>query len=215
MGKRVIVVGGGISGLAAAAELACGGFEVTLLEASGRLGGRILTHQLKGKIVELGAEFVHGETKVMNDALKAAHVETIQVSKKNQIYTGGKLREVDLWGRAGEVISKIDPRNLDQTFIEFLRSQNFDEETKRMALGFVEGFNASDGRKIGAHSLLRAEFSAGDEGEKQKRIDGGYKVLVDDFSEQATKAGAKILLNTPARGVFWKRGEVKIEGRTA
>src|SRR5947209_4555432 len=40
MGRRVIVIGGGLAGLATAAALGPRGFDVTLLEARNRLGGR-------------------------------------------------------------------------------------------------------------------------------------------------------------------------------
>src|SRR5688572_29594426 len=57
----VIVVGGGVAGLAAAGELGRRGLTVMLLEARDRLGGRIHTVRPKGwdGAVELGAEFVH------------------------------------------------------------------------------------------------------------------------------------------------------------
>src|SRR5215470_14436255 len=40
MSERVLVIGGGLAGLAAAAALAPRGFQVTLLESRNRLGGR-------------------------------------------------------------------------------------------------------------------------------------------------------------------------------
>lgn len=52
----VAVVGGGITGLAAAWELVAGGASVTLYEAGDRLGGRILTADVAGRPVDLGPD---------------------------------------------------------------------------------------------------------------------------------------------------------------
>lgn len=57
-GAHVVVVGGGIAGLAAAWELVRGGARVTLLEASGRLGGKLHADEIAGVPVDLGAESV-------------------------------------------------------------------------------------------------------------------------------------------------------------
>ncbi|MET9644606.1 protoporphyrinogen oxidase [Streptomyces syringium] len=54
--KHVVVIGGGISGLAAAHRLSRGGARVTVLEASGRLGGKLLAGEIAGVPVDLGAE---------------------------------------------------------------------------------------------------------------------------------------------------------------
>ena len=57
--RRVVVVGAGFAGLAAAEALAAGGAEVTVFEARDRLGGRVSSRRLdNGAVVELGAEFV-------------------------------------------------------------------------------------------------------------------------------------------------------------
>ncbi|MFB9239870.1 protoporphyrinogen oxidase [Plantactinospora siamensis] len=58
-GLRIAVVGGGITGLAAAVRLrdrAPAGTEITVYEQSGALGGKLRTGSLAGSIVELGAE---------------------------------------------------------------------------------------------------------------------------------------------------------------
>ncbi|QIT54464.1 FAD-dependent oxidoreductase [Aquisalimonas sp. 2447] len=59
--KRIIVVGAGIAGLAAAKELQAHGHEVLVLEARDRIGGRIWTsHYWPDMPVDLGATWIHG-----------------------------------------------------------------------------------------------------------------------------------------------------------
>ncbi len=74
-GVDVVVVGSGMSGLAAARALAdvadgCSSFKVTVLEAESRVGGRTYTNTnasgftdgLKGGEVDYGASWIHGST---------------------------------------------------------------------------------------------------------------------------------------------------------
>ncbi|MFE9792174.1 protoporphyrinogen oxidase [Streptomyces goshikiensis] len=55
---HVVVIGGGIAGLAAAHRLLADGARVTLLEAGPRLGGKLRSGELAGAPVDLGAESV-------------------------------------------------------------------------------------------------------------------------------------------------------------
>ena len=52
--KRVIVIGAGVSGLAAAKDLSAQGVEVVVLEARDRIGGRVQTDHSLGAPVDLG-----------------------------------------------------------------------------------------------------------------------------------------------------------------
>ena len=58
----VVIIGAGAAGLAAASDLTRAGQTVRWLEATSRVGGRILTiHEPLAPVpIELGAEFVHG-----------------------------------------------------------------------------------------------------------------------------------------------------------
>lgn len=51
-----IVVGGGIAGLVMARDLVLGGFDVTLIESSDHLGGKIARHTVAGLQLDAGAE---------------------------------------------------------------------------------------------------------------------------------------------------------------
>jgi monoamine oxidase len=55
---RVVVVGAGFAGLAAADELRAAGIELTVLEARDRVGGRVWSVPFAGGVVERGAEFI-------------------------------------------------------------------------------------------------------------------------------------------------------------
>jgi monoamine oxidase len=57
---RVIVIGAGFSGLAAAYELSRAGYDVTVVEARNRVGGRVISFSdlVPGKVVEGGGELI-------------------------------------------------------------------------------------------------------------------------------------------------------------
>ena len=55
---RLLVVGGGITGLAAAWEGIQRGAEVTVVEASGRFGGKLVTEHVDGLTIEHGPDAV-------------------------------------------------------------------------------------------------------------------------------------------------------------
>jgi monoamine oxidase len=57
---EVIVVGAGIAGLAAARDLSIDGYDVLVLEARNRIGGRIWTSRDLGVPADLGASWIHG-----------------------------------------------------------------------------------------------------------------------------------------------------------
>jgi monoamine oxidase len=70
-GRKVVVVGAGFAGLAAADALAAGGAEVRVFEARDRVGGRVHSLRLEnGAVIELGAEFIFPDYDVLRETVE-------------------------------------------------------------------------------------------------------------------------------------------------
>lgn len=207
--KHVIVIGGGIAGLAVASELR--GCRVTLVEAKDRFGGRIHTVRTPAGVVELGAEFVHGKSPALVDLLKRAGLNARPTSDRNQSFESGKLHPVEVWDQFHELTQKIDPRARDEPFAPFLDRQGLDERTRRMMLAFAEGFNAADANRLSTHALLRAEYASEHmSGDEQSQLDQGYGAVIDHLLAQARNRGVTLLSSTPVERVHWSPGRVDV-----
>lgn len=58
MNKKIIIIGAGASGVAAATKLLSNGFnDVKILEAGNRIGGRINTIPFGANVVDMGAQW--------------------------------------------------------------------------------------------------------------------------------------------------------------
>ena len=75
-GRRVVVVGAGVAGLTAARMLRASGRDVVVVEARDRIGGRVVTVDVAGTPIDLGAAWVHGPRRnPLAAACEAAGIE--------------------------------------------------------------------------------------------------------------------------------------------
>jgi len=113
----IAILGAGISGLIACYELARKGYRVTLVEASSRIGGRILTSRYQGAHAELGAMRVpkaHIATRTYIEGVLELPVETFLNSSPNGLF---HLREQTLFMRDIEALAKLFNLNDVQTML--------------------------------------------------------------------------------------------------
>jgi monoamine oxidase len=76
--KRIVVVGAGLAGLGAAATLRERGFDVTVLEARDRIGGRVNSVERFGTTIDLGAAWIHDSRgNPLTAVAKAAGLTTV------------------------------------------------------------------------------------------------------------------------------------------
>ena len=95
--SRVVVVGGGISGLAAAYALVTGPNppDVTILEGSPRLGGKLAGADLEGIPVDLGAESVLARRPEAVDLIKALGLDPVHPATTTAgLWVGDRIRAI-------------------------------------------------------------------------------------------------------------------------
>ena len=91
--KEVLVLGAGLSGLAAAYELKKAGFVVTVLEARTRPGGRVLTYRdpfADGLYAEMGAEYVDAADEYDHRYCKEFGLKVMTAKVYDAIFVRGK-----------------------------------------------------------------------------------------------------------------------------
>ena len=208
----VIIVGAGVAGLAAAAELNRHNVSVLLLEASNRIGGRVFTHHEKDFPVELGSEFVHGEPEVLTSLIRA-NGRTLEEMDGPQLRSvNGKLEGGGaFFPKVMKLLDQLRQVGANRSFAQFLREDaaDADEETKRSAWEYVAGFHAADPEQISEHALALSTVTGEQEGsEEAYRLVGGYTQIVDILRAQLTQT--EIQSQTQVTHIAWRKGHVEV-----
>src|SRR5271163_2165405 len=76
--KKCVVIGGGLAGLSAAYRLTENGWGVKVVEATSRLGGRVLSHRFREArqlVCELGGEWIGENHDEMRRLCKFFHMD--------------------------------------------------------------------------------------------------------------------------------------------
>src|SRR5688572_29418841 len=213
MGERVVVVGAGIAGLAAACELAKAGLQPLVLEARPRVGGRIHTLSTgNGAPIELGAEFLHGLAPEVERFIWEHHLAKRQISDDHWRVRNGSFEELpNFWEKLAKVFDKIPKRGRDGPYAEFVaKIRGVDEQTTTLVDDFVEGFHAADPQRISVQSIAESEEAAEEiDGTKQFRLVAGYSEMARAMQAEAVVRGAGVLLSHAVSRVEWHRGNVR------
>ncbi len=209
----MIVVGAGMAGLSAAAALSAGGLSVRVLEARDRAGGRVWTLRPPEAPlpVELGAEFVHGKAPSTARLARAAGAKLIDLHPSHWRLRKQGLTEQgeeDALARTLRRAGKEVPKRGDVSFAEALRRAGVDEPARTRALAFVEGFHASDAKRISARALADEDAD-----EPLRRVAGGYWQLVDELRDRLPRGCLRF--GVEVRRIRWTPGAVEIAGHRA
>ena len=212
--RTAIVIGGGIAGLAAAVELAKNNISTTVLEAKRRFGGRIHTIRHGGVPLELGAEFVHGRSKPLFEAIQHAGLSAQTVPDTHRVFENGKFHNANTWKVVSDVINRVDIHAPDCSMDAFLAGQALDDRTRTLVKNFITGFDAARIERISAHACRRAEYSGEQmDMDQQWRVAEGYSALVDYFVRELEAHGGRLITGAKVRRVRWEKGRVEVFAR--
>ena len=140
--ERIVIVGAGVAGLAAADELRVRGFEnVVLLEARDRVGGRIWTSSIGDGIpVELGATWIHGiRGNPVHEIAESNSIETVPSDYDNSVLYDRDGEEIgpvtgELWRDYMMLAYEMPDDSLLDVFEEFAAINGFDDDDRRLWL---------------------------------------------------------------------------------
>lgn len=212
-GKTVVVIGGGISGLAAANKLKETGFTVIVLEAQEKVGGRMRTDRSLGVAFDEGASWIHGpngnpitslasqsgantfltsdDSIEVFDTNGTAYTDTVLTTSENQFQSA-----------LNAVRSAGTPSQSFQTVFNSLYPTQADNKLwKYMLSAFVEFSTGGDISKLSSKFFDDDEEYSG----ADVIITNGYDRLTDFLA-----TGLDIRLNTRVSSINYSNAKVNI-----
>lgn len=180
--NRVVVIGGGISGLTCAYRLKRLGADVMLLESSDHAGGLIDTVEQDGFLFERGPQTFQGTTALL-DLVRELEIEgellEADPAAPRYVLRGGRLQKIPMsppallgssllgmgsrWRVVSEPFRHTSPPGHEESVAEFVRRKFGHEILEYLVSPFVSGVYAGDPEQLS----LRAAFPTLEEWEKQ------------------------------------------------
>jgi monoamine oxidase len=163
---RVVVIGAGFSGLAAAYELSKAGYEVTVVEARNRVGGRVISFSdlVPGKNVEGGAELIGSNHPAWIAYAKQFGLQFLDVSEEDLeapiVLNGKKLTEEQseqLWEEMEKAFNTIvtDAAKVDAD--QPWRASGAEALDRRTMADWINKLEASPLCRTALHTMIMAD----------------------------------------------------------
>ncbi|CAG9997275.1 unnamed protein product [Clonostachys byssicola] len=202
---RVSVIGAGISGLRSAQVLLQKGFQVTVLEARDRIGGRVHQEKLNGHSVDMGANWIHG----MNNnpmARLAAQTDTVvckddplsvvfdtygrpipgDVAEKCEEFVKALLDQAEEYSHRNQ--AEINPsRTVRDFMLEEIAKSKLSAEFRVICEQMLRGYDSFFADPLESQSLKFLHLQDGHTGE-DVFVASTYKAIVQSLALEASEA---------------------------
>lgn len=202
---RVVVIGAGYAGLAAADALRAGGAEVTVLEARDRVGGRVWSVPFAGAVIERGAEFILPGYETMDGLAERFGIRKV-------------LKGTPYGRRIPIGTEAVDPAALESAFGAIGRAASgsgtaadaidglgLDPALARMVKARVAISNGHRSEDLEASVLEEGASTFGDF--DNFTLEGGNMTLATAL---AGELGDAVHLSSPVRRIRWADGSVTV-----
>lgn len=182
--QRVAVIGAGMAGLAAARRLKMAGYDVVVIEARERVGGRILSsYDLAPYPIELGAEFIHGDNVPTWDLLKAFDLDNtldaLKIYANLGFYENGRLLRFPNWAQltAVELLNEIEDELEWDEATDLSLAEWLETEIPPVLNNIMASETGADVDALGVQGLLEATYAR--DGDGDFRLVAGYTRLIE------------------------------------
>lgn len=216
LGKKVVVVGAGLAGIHAAHLLLKKGFEVEILEASDRWGGRI--RALTGFAdfpIELGAEEIHGEKSDWHRLVKSTPGVLFADAEDADFYWLDNALRTEAYVQGtpdgAKALAFIDAA---QTYSGGEKTVRQHAENQGIEASVSHFVNAQIGNEFGTSNERLSIKGIAEEGELWTAGDENRFVANRSYQQiieaNFADALAKISLNTPVKSIDYSTSKIKI-----
>src|SRR6266404_2644752 len=223
-----IVIGAGLSGLVAAYALKKAGWQVTVLEARDRIGGRVLSYsfpQSPNLVCELGGEWVGASHERVQGLCREFNIELQDHSFSASLMRDGVVRRPGQWDFSPPAKSAFE--RFSQQFKAYrhrdkLKLDRYDWWTWLQNLGFTEDdlqlrdlMDSTDFgesiRHVSAYAAAAEYFESSPANEMDFKMTGGNSRLVNEL---AVRIGpGNICTSTQVEELRQRAGRVTVKAK--
>lgn len=218
---RILIIGAGLSGLAAAQQLMVAGHEVVVLEGRDRIGGRIWTSTRWPELpLDLGASWIHGvkgnPITSLADRIQAKRIATSYDSAIVYDVDGEPLDEEaaesleDIREQLFDRIAKAQDKDKDVSVLSVAERlsadlDDDDPETQRyvnfVLSGNIEQEYAGSAKELSAHWYDSAKHYPGNDA----LFPGGFHVITQHLAD-----GLRIETGEEVREICWQETPIRV-----